>query len=277
MKEDVSDKKYYLILIVTAGLLLMITYKILGIWFTDDAYISFRYSQNLYKGIGLVFNNGEYTQGYTNFLWVIFLTAFKYLHIDFTTSVIIINFVSYFCLALILYVFFRKKLIGYHPIYFLLLSLLIISSPNILAWTIGGGLEGILFLSILTAAYYMLFYSQSTLLTSILFFILTLVRPEGFYFFVTCLTFLIVTKKTNEKEIIQFGLLYVVLLIAYLSWNLSYYGSILPNTYNSKVYFSFRGLFEGLHYIYRFFMSAPFLLLFFILSILNYHLLDKET
>lgn len=276
MEFNFSNKKYYLILISIAVLLLLIAYKLLGIWFTDDAFISFRYSLNLYRGAGLVFNNGEHTQGYTNFLWIIFLTAFKYLHIDFTSSAIILNFISYFCLALILYAFFRKRNYDNQKIHFLLLSILIISSPNILAWTIGGGLEGILFLTILTAALYLLFYSQAILLNSFLFFVLSLVRPEGFYFFITSLMYLIITKKIDKKRIVQFSIIYVVLLTTYIFWNLSYYESILPNTFHSKVYFSYRGLFEGVHYIYRFFMSAPFLLMFFILTLLNYNTLDQD-
>jgi hypothetical protein len=38
-------------------------------WLGDDAFISFRYAQNLARGEGLVFNPGEWVEGYTNFLW----------------------------------------------------------------------------------------------------------------------------------------------------------------------------------------------------------------
>jgi arabinofuranosyltransferase len=41
----------------------------------DDAYISYRYVQNLAQGTGLVFNPGEYVEGYTNFLWVLLLAG----------------------------------------------------------------------------------------------------------------------------------------------------------------------------------------------------------
>ena len=45
-------------------------------WFlTDDAFISFRYARNLLDGHGLVFNPGEYVEGYSNFLWILELTA----------------------------------------------------------------------------------------------------------------------------------------------------------------------------------------------------------
>ena len=37
----------------------------------DDAFISFRYSQHLAEGHGLVFNVGEKVEGYSNFLWVV--------------------------------------------------------------------------------------------------------------------------------------------------------------------------------------------------------------
>ena len=40
-------------------------------FFCDDSYISNRYSQNFAAGKGLVYNVGEYVEGYTNFLWVV--------------------------------------------------------------------------------------------------------------------------------------------------------------------------------------------------------------
>lgn len=37
----------------------------------DDAFITYRYAQNLAKGHGLVLNPGERVEGYTNFLWTV--------------------------------------------------------------------------------------------------------------------------------------------------------------------------------------------------------------
>jgi hypothetical protein len=37
----------------------------------DDAYISFRYAQNLVEGHGLVYNPGERVQGYSNLLYTL--------------------------------------------------------------------------------------------------------------------------------------------------------------------------------------------------------------
>src|SRR5438067_8589447 len=42
---------------------------------TDDAFISFVYARNLAEHGQLVFNLGERVEGYTNFLWTVFLAG----------------------------------------------------------------------------------------------------------------------------------------------------------------------------------------------------------
>jgi len=37
----------------------------------DDAFISYRYAQNLAEGRGLVYNAGERVEGYSDFLWTV--------------------------------------------------------------------------------------------------------------------------------------------------------------------------------------------------------------
>jgi arabinofuranosyltransferase len=45
----------------------------LGRFVQDDAFISFRYARHLVEGRGLVWNPGEYVEGYTNFLWTLWM------------------------------------------------------------------------------------------------------------------------------------------------------------------------------------------------------------
>jgi hypothetical protein len=40
-------------------------------WVCDDAFISFRYADNLVRGHGLVFNLGERVEGFTNLAWTL--------------------------------------------------------------------------------------------------------------------------------------------------------------------------------------------------------------
>ena len=56
--------------------IILFVYLVNTAWFIcDDAFISFRYVRNLIDGYGLVFNDGEYVEGYSNFLWVLELAA----------------------------------------------------------------------------------------------------------------------------------------------------------------------------------------------------------
>ncbi|MCA9572881.1 MAG: hypothetical protein KC656_33820 [Myxococcales bacterium] len=56
------------------GILAVIAVQVaLQPWTLDDAYISFRYAENLARGEGLVYNPGEWVEGYTTFLWVLLL------------------------------------------------------------------------------------------------------------------------------------------------------------------------------------------------------------
>ena len=48
----------------------------------DDAYISFRYALNFAEGHGLVWNKGEWVEGYTNFLWTALLGVLRKLGAD---------------------------------------------------------------------------------------------------------------------------------------------------------------------------------------------------
>ncbi len=61
---------YYLAFIIRTGFLVGdVTYFSLF----DDAMIAMRYARNMAEGHGLVWNNGEYIEGYTNFLWTLWM------------------------------------------------------------------------------------------------------------------------------------------------------------------------------------------------------------
>jgi hypothetical protein len=66
------------LLILLAGSILQVLrgvsfpeHKSMSEWGLDDAYISYRYAENLVRGEGLVFNRGERVEGYSNFLYVL--------------------------------------------------------------------------------------------------------------------------------------------------------------------------------------------------------------
>src|SRR6266850_6494270 len=48
----------------------------------DDAFISFRYADNFVHGRGLVWNEAERVEGYTNFLWTMLIGVPLYFNLD---------------------------------------------------------------------------------------------------------------------------------------------------------------------------------------------------
>lgn len=45
---------------------------------TDDPFISYRYAENLASGYGLVFNKGEWVEGFSNPTWVFILSLISF-------------------------------------------------------------------------------------------------------------------------------------------------------------------------------------------------------
>ena len=75
----------------------------------DDAMISMRYAYNLAHGQGLVWNAGEYVEGYTNPLWVGYMALFHILPIPLHMTSLYIQLSG--LLFLVLTLFFVRKIV----------------------------------------------------------------------------------------------------------------------------------------------------------------------
>jgi hypothetical protein len=67
-------------LLLVVGGLLVYRYR----WILDDSTIYYRYVDNLlFRGRGLVFNQGEFVEGYSSPLWIVWLVAARATHLDY--------------------------------------------------------------------------------------------------------------------------------------------------------------------------------------------------
>lgn len=71
LSGDRSQSPGAALLWTLAAFLLLVGHALLFRFAADDAFISFRYAQNLLDGRGLVFNPGETVEGYSNYLWIL--------------------------------------------------------------------------------------------------------------------------------------------------------------------------------------------------------------
>jgi hypothetical protein len=112
-------------------------------WLTDDAFISFRYAQNLVAGRGLVYNIGERVEGFTNFLW----TVLAALALALGGEIVALTYAAgvVLALALILATYAAARRLVGAP-WALAAALFVATSQSLLIYTArGGGLETGLF------------------------------------------------------------------------------------------------------------------------------------
>ena len=215
-------------------------------WFlTDDAFISFRYVRNLLNGDGLVFNPGEYVEGYTNFLWVLELAAIwgvfgirpsiaaPWLSVACTVGTIA---------ALLWWVARAPSLRNRALVGWMALGLLC-SSATFAVWTSGGGLETRQFTFFMVMAVVCLSLHGNSrrglLAASLSLAAASLTRPEGlmlagccFGWFAACR--MAAAGKLDWSEVRVLVTPFAVLVAAHFLFRYGYYGEGLPNTYYAK-------------------------------------------
>src|SRR5262249_43269705 len=99
----------------------------------DDAFISFRYADNLVHGRGLVFNPGERVEGYTNFLWL--MAAAGMIAIGVPPEIGTLWLGGACALATLIVTMAHLARAGRNPVWF---GLLLAGSPAFAAWATGG-------------------------------------------------------------------------------------------------------------------------------------------
>ena len=217
-------------------------------WFLcDDAFISFRYVRNLLEGHGLVFNPGEYVEGYSNFLWVLELAAIwglsgvaperaaPWLSVAFTAGAV----------AAMMWWVARLPLLRHRgPVGWMALGL-VCSSATFAVWTSGGGLETRQFTFFIVLAVVCLsLYRDSRrglLAASLSLTAAALTRPEGPLLAALCCGWFVIQRMADTgrlnpdwRRLLCLAAPFVILVGAHFLWRYSYYGEWLPNTYYAK-------------------------------------------
>jgi len=236
----------------------------------DDAYISFIYARHLVEGNGLVWNPGEFVEGYTNFFWVMLMAGSLYLGIPPENSS---NLISIGCSVILLlsFIWAFAQVHGLRSPWTWLPVLIFSLSRSFTAWSTSG-LETMLFTLLLFLGFMFFIRERESssaypVISSGLFALATLTRPDGGVFmFVAGLLFLvdIISKRRTFRSGLVWALPYIMVVGAHFLWRYSYYGFWLPNTFYAKV--SGLWLAQGINYLelfassYRVYWFLPFAL-----------------
>jgi len=222
----------------------------------DDAFITFRYSDNLARGFGPVYNPGERVEGITNFLWMALLTPPAAWGWNLFTTASVLGIICTFVCLIILAIWSRSVIDYPNRIW---VPFLFAGSAPIAVWTTGG-LETPLFALLVLAGVIQGFREEdknrSGWWSGILFAFAAMTRPEGVIFWAGFVLFRIVEsvigkypwKRSDWQRIFGF----LVLAIPFTIGRWLYYGDIVPNTFFVKTGRGLRSILGGARYTLEF-------------------------
>ena len=206
----------------------------------DDAFISFRYADNLVRHGELVFNVGERVEGYTNFLWTLLMAGVmalgadpvpwsKWLGIAFAvgTLLVIARFTGRYTEE-------RSTWDAVGP-------LLLAGAPAYACWSTGG-LETSQFTFFATLGWtaYLTERAEGRRwpLSGVFFALSAMARPEGMLLFgltgLHRLLELIASREWPERQDWVWGFGFALVFVPFFAWRWVYYGWPFPNTYYVK-------------------------------------------
>ena len=230
----------------------------------DDAYISYRYALNLVDGHGLVFNKGEYVEGYTNLLWTLLVALGVYSGLSAPEAGHILMIASSVFMLLSTFLLVRAILPEKHQGLAVLAPFAVLANNAFASWSVSG-LETVLFSGLVALA---LFFHirEKMLCTALVCILAAMTRPEGALLAGVLLggNWLIAIynqKRFNGKDILRLSmpcLLFAVYLIMHTTFRYYYYNDVVPNTFYAKVGGLPASL--GFYYVYNFLIDGPGLL-----------------
>ena len=226
----------------------------------DDPTISLRYGRNLARGLGLVWTAGERVEGYSNFLWVIYMAALHKLPIptaQMALAVMLTNVAIAIAGMVLLYKLARRL-----PGAALLAPLAVAAyamNGDIFEWMLRG-FETSAMATLLLASLYRLLLDaddgRPRLGTYLLIGSLTLVRTDGLVLAGPLLLVAVLTTRQRGRALLLSGLA-LVMPAAHLLFRWRYYGDLLPNTAYLKM-FGWHGRYKaGFLWTLKFYTAYP--------------------
>jgi hypothetical protein len=208
-------------------------------WLCDDAFISFRYADNLLHGLGLVYNAGERVEGYSNFLWTLWTALGLRLGAPPETWSVAWGVVFY-AATLVLLGWNRFRTWRWQEGRSLALPLAALLAAAHLDWNIyaTSGLETSLFTFLVTLGYVLVVDPSLGIRgvagSGLVLALAAMTRPDGLMFAPIVGVYVLAFRRPGLRSAFAFAGLFLLAWTPYVAWKLAYYGDLLPNTYYAK-------------------------------------------
>lgn len=239
---EVQRSKTGLHVLLAAMVFGAFAYNVHKFWFLgDDGYIAFRFARNLVDGHGLVFNPGEYVEGYTQPLWTLLMAGGMLMGWGPETFSCVAGITSG-ALILITLAWFTRRLDPTSGLWIWFAPLCLAVNRTFGAWCTGGlGTQFFALIVLLGAAHFVLEWQRGKrpFVSGLIFAVATLARPEGGLFLAISGLFLasdvLLKHRRPISALFWYGVPGVLLVGAHFLWRHAYYGFWLPNTFYAKI------------------------------------------
>lgn len=229
----------------------------------DDAFISFRYAENMAHGMGLVWEPGATVQGYTNFLWTLTIALALSMGFEAVAAAQTIGILLQTG-AVVIFAILARGYLG-SGILALGLGVVLATNASFSAYATGG-LETALLCFLMTASL-LVFHEIAArgrqdlgrlLMLSFLLGLCGLTRLDSALFIAAVIlasAFSVVRAGSGRVafRLLALAIPGAVLLLAYIAFVLGVYGDLLPNTFYVKVgQLSPEVIRRGIYYVFSF-------------------------
>ncbi len=208
----------------------------------DDAMISMRYAKNFTRGDGLVWNpGGEKTEGYSNFLWVMYMTIPHFLKISQArTSLFVLISAFIFMTMTMACVYYVAGILSNENSEIQLASAVFCGLYMPLNYWSLAGMEVSLLAFLITFAVYtaliMLKKNKFSVSLYVILGVISLVRVDmAFFLLMFPLFFMIFDSAHRWKHTAALCAVFITTVGGMTIFRFLYYGDIMPNTYYLKM------------------------------------------
>jgi arabinofuranosyltransferase len=228
-------------------------------FFSDDALISLRYAQRLASGDGLTWTNGDHTEGYTDFLWVLLQVPGFWLRVEPVLWARIIGFLGA-GMALIFTTYSTQAQAPFRQIHWartLAVGSLFSLSVPLATWAIGGLEHGFMCGPLIAGVYFMQRWLGGKPISyapmSLCFSSVCLARADGALFVAFGFAGIILTFGNSWIQRIQIGAKFIqwplLTFAAQTLFRKAYTNEWIPNTAVAKVAFNFHRVDLGFQWV----------------------------
>ncbi|WP_394360352.1 hypothetical protein [Amycolatopsis sp. SB7-3] len=202
----------------------------------EDAYITFRYAQNIADGNGPVFNTGERIEGYTNFLWMIVIALPKAAFgADIETSAVVLGILATLGAVLLAYVTVNRVVARAagepRPAYGVAAAVLVAGAGGLAAYG-GSGTETPLFVLLVFGVFAAL-AARRPVVAGVLVAFAMMTRPAGILLAVLVGCWLVVAALRGRYtwwSPVGWLLGGLVFAAPWTAWRVTYYDHVLPTS-----------------------------------------------